>query len=352
MIELNNKKYFPIRCIINTVNKNTIYILFSYSKDFINQLKNFTPQKIDIVINQDKQSKYSIKPEKTIPLIYLDDNGRYESFEKVEIIFDKNTRKIVTLNELSTQVVGNNKKFIIKVQPENNNSSKCITIYTIADMRLKEEHDMNKRIKKYSNVSGIKMKLELKGLGFSIIDETPKEIFYISLYEMNLDYKFSKITNILNEIQIHNSTKFSLKNLQLDYCLDNAYDIVFNPTNQILPPKPYDKDVKKEKNFIDKVFEDDDDNTPFIQFVISQKIREDISNGKNKLIYSVYPVVEVMIQEFDIRINTILINSLIKLINEYVKIFLSSDKINEFILYPEFILSIKNFLVLKNKPKL
>ena len=330
LVELSNKKYFPIRCIINTVNKNSIYILFSYSKDFINQLKNFTPQKIDIVINQGKQSKYSIKPEKTVPLIYFDDNGRYESFEKVEIIFDKNTRTIVTLNELSTQVIGNDKKFIIKVQPENNNSSKCITIYTIADMRLKEEHDMNKKIKKYSNVSGIKIKLELKGLGLSIIDETPKEIFYISLYEMNLDYKFSKITNILKEIQINDTTKFSLKNLQLDYCLDNAYDIVFNPTNQILPPKPYDKEIKREKNFIDKVFEDDDDNTPFIQFLISQKIREDNNNGKNKLIYSVYPVAEVMIQEFDIRINTILINSLTKLVNEYVKIFLPSDEeINE-----------------------
>jgi len=326
LVELNNKKYFPIRCVINTVNKNGIYILFSYSKDFINQLKNFTPQKIDIVINQDKQSKYSIKPEKTIPLIYFNDSGRYEPFEKVEIIFDKNIKKIVTLNELSTQIVGNNKKFVIKVQPENNNSSKCITIYTIADMRLKEEHDMNKRIKKYSNVTGVKMKLDLKGLGLSIIDETPKEIFYISLYEMNLDYKFSKISNILNEIQINNTTKFSLKNLQLDYCLDNAYDIVFNPTNQILPPKPYDKDVKKEKNFIDKALEDDDDNTPFIQFVISQKIREDNNNGKNKLIYLVYPALEIMIQEFDIRINTILINSLIRLVNEYVKIFFPADE--------------------------
>ena len=331
LIELSSgKKFLPIRCIINTINKSTIYILFSFNKNYINQLKNCAPQNIEVVINQDNQQKYLVKPEMTIPLIYFNSKGRYEPFDKVKIIFNKETYQIVSLNELSTKYVGKNKDFVIKVQPENNNSVKCITIYNKNDRRLKEEHDDKKKIKKYSNITGLKMKLTLTGIGISIIDESPKEIFYFSLYDISFDYKFSKITNILKEIEIYNSITFLIKNIQLDYCLDNAYDIVFNPINQILPKKQNEKDKKKDKNFFEKVLEDEEDNTPFFQFVISQKIKIDNSNDKNKLIYSINPQIAIIIQEFDVRINTILINSLIKVVNQYIQIFLpSNDEINE-----------------------
>ena len=68
LIELNNKQYYPVRCVINTYNKNIIYIIFSYSKQYINQLRNHTPQNIEILLNKDKHQKYIVKPEKTIPL--------------------------------------------------------------------------------------------------------------------------------------------------------------------------------------------------------------------------------------------------------------------------------------------
>ena len=319
LIELNDAKYYPIRCIINSLNKNTIYILFSYNKEYINQFKNLTPYSIQIELNNDKHSKYLVKPEKTIPLIYIY-KDRYEPFEKVKVYFQDKTSEMVTLNEISNRFSGKNKDYLIKVHPENNNSIKCITVVSKNDRRFRNDNYIKDKIKKYTKITGSKIKLYLYGIGFSIINENPKEIFYLSLYDIYLCYKFSNVTNILNEMDNYNSFLFSMKNLQLDYCLDNAYDIIFNPSNQLLPPKPDEKE-KKEKNFIDKVLEDEENNTPFIQFVISQKIRQCMIKEENKLIYSLYPEIAIFIQEFDIRINTILINSLIKIINEYMEIF-------------------------------
>ena len=326
LIELNNNQYLPIRCVIKTFNKNTIYIILSYNKEYINQLRNHTPQTIEIIINKDKQQKYIVKPEKIIPLIYFNDLGRYESFENVKIIFKDRTSELVSLNEISTKFSGKNKDYIIKIQPESNNSVKCIKIYSKNDLRLKDESDIKKRIKKYTKISGLKIKLTLYGIGLSIINETPKETFYLSLYDIYFCYKYSTVKNIINEIDNYKSILFSLKNLQLDYCLDNAYDIIFNPTNQLLPPKFNEKNNREEKNFFDKILEDDVDNTPFIQFVLSQKIKLN-KNNSNKInfIYSIYPEIAIFIQEFDVRINTILINSLINVVNEFKQIFLPTD---------------------------
>ena len=327
LIELNNKQYYPVRCVINTYNKNIIYIIFSYSKQYINQLKNHTPQTIEILLNKDKHQKYIVKPEKTIPLIYIDSNGRYESFEKVKIVFNDKSSETVTLNEISTIFSGKNKDYIIKIQPDYNNSAKSIKIYCKNDFRIRDEKE---KIKKYTQVIGSKIKIYLYGIGLSIINETPRETFYLSLYDIYLSYSYSNVINILDEMENYTSILFSLKNLQLDYCLDNAYDIIFNPSNQLLPPKPGEKD-EKEKKFIDKVFEDEVDNTPFLQFIMAQKIKKNKNdNNKTDFIYSLYPEIAIFIQEFDVRINTILINSLINVVNEYMQIFLpSGDDNNE-----------------------
>ena len=321
LIELKKVKYYPVRCIVNTINKSTIYIIFSYNNEFINQFRNHTPSNIEIILNGDKKAKYIVKPEKTLPLIYFNDNGKYEPFDKVQINFIDKTSIIVSLNEIAIKY-SKTKDYVIKIQPDKNNSIKCIEVYLKLDHRLREESYIKGKIKKYSKFLGLNIKLNLYGIGFSIINEIPREIFYLSLYDIYMCYKFSNISNILDEFDNYSSFLFSIKNLQLDYCLDNAYDIVFNPTNQLLPPKPNEKIKKKEeKNFLDKVLENEENDTPFIQFVISQKVKKMKIKKENKLVYSLYPEIAIFIQEFDFRINTILINSLIKIINEYKQIF-------------------------------
>ena len=157
LVELNNKKYYPVRCVINTGNKNIIYVLFSYNKNYINQLRNFTTDNIEIILNNDNNAKYTIKPDMTIPLIYSNKDS-YENFETLKIIFSDKSSEIVTLNEIDTKFSGKNKDYIIKINPENNNSCKCISVYNQDDEYILEEKQINNDIKKYNKVEGLNIK--------------------------------------------------------------------------------------------------------------------------------------------------------------------------------------------------
>ena len=355
LVEYDSKKYYPIRCVINTLNKNTIYIIFSINHQYINQLKNCTPATIEVLVEENKKEKFVVNPEQIIPLVYIDKKGKYQPFENAEIIFDVLTRQKVKINEVDIKYCGSeednsnieinkkgkedkksnkkkkkrkkNYKYFIRIRPEKNNSVKCITLFKRIDSRLGEEKEIKQRIKRFTGSSGAKITLELEGIGISLIDEKPKELFYLSFYKIFLNYSFSTHVNILNEINTYNSFTFSIKNLELDYCLENAYDLIFNPVNQILPAKPGEK-IKSDKNFVDKVLEVGDEDTPFLQFVASQKTKQEKIDNKIKLIYSIYPELAIIIQEFDVRINTILINCIINLVTQYIKIFLPDDENN------------------------
>ena len=327
LIEYDGEQFFPIRCVINTINKNTIYIIFTLNNQYINQLRNCTPQTIKVLVNGNKKEEFIVKPEKTIPLVYVNKKGKYKPFENVEIKFSENIKTKVNINEIDTKYCGYNKDYYIRICPEKNNSVKSIILYSKNDSRLRKESYMKKKIKKYSQCNGAKIKLNLEGIGFSLIDEMTKEIFYLSFYKIFFKYNYSNCLNILNEMDLYDSFTFSITNVELDYCLENAFDIIFNPTNQILPPKSGSK-IKTEKNFIEKVMENGDEDTPFIQFVISQKKKQENIDNKIKIIYSIFPEIGIIIQEFDVRINTILINCLIDLIGQYLKIFLSEEENN------------------------
>ena len=332
LVEYDSKLYFPIRCIINNIKTNTIYILFSLSNQYINQLTNRTPKTIQVFIHDHKNKRFLVKPEKTIPLVYINHEDKYKPVENISIVFEGNIKTRVNINDIATKFLTKNKNYYIRIRPENNNSTKSITLFTKNDKRLLKDLSIKKRIKKYITSKGAKVLLNLEGIGLSFIDKTPKEIFYFSLYKIFLNYSFSSYQNILNEIKLYNSFTFSIKNVELDYCLDNAYEIVFNPTNQILPLKYEEKIEKAKKNKSikekDKVKEEDEE-TPFIQLVLSQKVIQEIVNNKKNVLYSIYPIVAFVVQEFDVRINTILINCFINLLNQYMQIlFPESENIN------------------------
>ena len=327
LVEFNLKKYYPIRCVINTLHNNTIYIIFTLNHQYINQLNNYTSKTIEVFIQDEKTKKFKVEPDKTIPLVFINKEDKYESFEKIKIIFDKNVSTEVFINEIANKFCGKNKDYYIRIRPEKNNSVKSITLFgeKEKDKRLLGNYSYKKKIKKYTISQGAKILLNFEGIGFSLIDEIPKEIFYLSIYKLFLNYSFSSHNNILNEIHIYNSLTFSIKNMQLDYCLDNAYEIVFNPTNQILPPK-FGENIENEKNHIKNEKEKENEDTPFIQFVLSKKAMQEKNDNKIEILYTIFPEIAIMIQEFDARINTILINCLINLVNQYLKIFLPGDE--------------------------
>ena len=91
-----------------------------------------------------------------------------------------------------------------------------------------------KRQKKNKNTFNIKIKLYTKGFGISIISSEPRELFYISSYGFLME---SQIFSFNKEECFHiiANMKLSLKNFQVDYCLDDIFKSMVIPKNQITP---------------------------------------------------------------------------------------------------------------------
>ena len=154
LVEYNYVKYFPIRCVINTINKNTIYIIFSLNNQYINQLKNCTPQTIQIYVNENKKCKFTVRPEEAIPLVYINNkNDKYKPVDKVEIIFNEEKSIKVNISEIDTKFCGKYKNYIIRIRPEKNNSVKSIVLYGKTDKRLSDELWIKKKNKKIFCIS-------------------------------------------------------------------------------------------------------------------------------------------------------------------------------------------------------
>ena len=318
-MEFFKKLYFPIRCVINTINKNTIYIVFSLNNQYINQFKNYSSRKVQIFVNDHKTSSFTVNPQGIIPLVYINKDDKYRPFENINVVISDKIKIKVGLNEIATKNFGENKDYYIRIRPEKNNAVKSITLFTKKDLRIAEEYNNRKKIQKYTIFEGLKILLNLEGIGVSLIDDTPKELFYFSIYKIFLNYSYSSFNNIFDEISLYGSLTVSIKNMELDYCLENAYDIIFNPTNQMLPQKPNEKE-KKEKSFFEKIRAIGNEDTPFIQFVMSSKALQEKIDDKTRDIYIIFPEVALIIQEFDVRINTVLINCIINFAEQYSKI--------------------------------
>ena len=320
LIELNENKYYPIRCIIYSLNKNTNFILFTYNPEFLLKFKNSSTKKLSVVINDDKDFSFAVKPNEVMPLIYYNKKNEYESFDKITIIDEENKdiKNTISLTDFSPSYFGN---YICMVIPKNNNSNKVIEITEVIEKVENINLDKNEIKKlKLEDLSGYDFKLYLNGIGLSIIDETPKEVFFLSIYEIEINYNYYKKNN-LSLSESSNIITVSVKNMQLDYCLENSYKCVFCPSNQILPemliPSDKNKEVKIE-NIIP--------NIPFIQMNLFQKVIKD--NETDKKMYTVYPEITVIVQEFEVSITTIVINTIIDLCLKYKEILLSDNLTN------------------------
>ena len=127
----------------------------------------------------------------------------------------------------------------LKVFLDNSNLTRVLMIY-----EEKEEEIENKLlnyllIKKKSGFN-VKLDINLKGFGVSVIDSVPREIFYISFYRINVVL----INNFFKSHEKNEKIKtiiLKIKNIQIDYCLYDSFKVIFYPKTQFIP--------MREKNF-------------------------------------------------------------------------------------------------------
>ena len=294
-----NKNYLFFR-IKFRIYQYTTYILITFSEFPDLEIQNRTSEVIKI-FEDIKEPPIIVEPREDIPFIW------------------KNVTDIK--KELICQIGGKNHYFTYLSFNENKiqfNKKKYINIgvrrnKTGSRVLILEEKGYGQKFREYFMIKQQKslstMKIELKGIGISFLDETPKEIFFISFYELKIIYRTTKLLNNREYIEQIN---FCLKNFQIDYCLNDSLKSLIHPKKQRIPSL---EEQNKEDN--------DED---FIMIFID---RTSYHNEENKILYMNYNNIGFLIKEMNVKINQIILMNLINLIQGYTALFDYSQKIKK-----------------------
>ena len=295
----NTKFYMIIRVSTTTIDSALIYITFSKPRYPLFEICNNTNTSVDLSLS--RTELVTVLPFKTVPFVRKEENSEvkchllktdilfsFARFDKKEVqCKDKNVDKIIKTS-VSTSNNGFTRLFKIEIDIPSKDISVVRKIF------------LNKKVPKIT-----KIKFSLKGIGISLINSKPQEIAYISIY--GLDLKYSNSIDKNDAISENNETiQFFIKNVQIDYCL-NDWDkkVIFVPKNQILPSNE------------EKLFKEDKEFYPFLQLLIC---RQKTNNLKTDEKVDKYPQIDFILQEFVINIAQISIEKIIQTIKEYYSI--------------------------------
>ena len=121
---------------------------------------------------------------------------------------------------------------------------------------------------------------------FCFIDNTPKEIFYMSFYEMKITKKDTFLYKNFKNIE---NISLKLKNFQIDYCLNDSIKSLIHPKIQQIPSL-------EEKDAINI-------NSDFIEISVN---RTSYYDSENLIQYMNYDEINLSIKEVKLIINQII----------------------------------------------
>ena len=173
------------------------------------QIKNRTFKEIKI-FESEVALPSIVEPLEEIPFIWKDSTNTKERLT-CQILESKFYFSFVSFTDKKIKL-GNKKYLHIRVKRDKTGS--LILIVEIKNyIQEISDYFVNKCSKSLSEIS-----LNLKGIGLSFMDETPKEIFYISFYKINI---LKRNTLFLKSMENIEDISFNLQNFQIDYCLND-----------------------------------------------------------------------------------------------------------------------------------
>ena len=307
----NNESYLLIR-ITKAIYNGLIYIVIFPPENPQYIIRNRTDlpislkQKKDsynqeiIILQRDEFIPYAwsdtLKDEKLL-YVTIDNNDVEVNLNEIKVI-----RKRLKINEnlllQNNDNPGRNQRiriaFFFQTIIENNKTRTLI-------VKGNQQNEINqisflqriKQQKKNKNTFNIKIKLYTKGFGISIINSEPRELFYISFYGFLME---SQIFSFNKEECFHiiANMNLSLKNFQVDYCLDDLFKSMVIPKNQITA-----QIEESNQNNIEKL-------VPLFQGIISYH-----SVKNNSVTSDEFPQLDFALQPLKVNISNYQIMSLI-----------------------------------------
>ena len=220
------------------------------------------------------------------------------------------------------------------VSAKNKGLTRCLNIteteYNKNLLRPKKVEICNLYTRSKSKITSISFSVKIKGIGFSIINENMKEIFYISFYMFDFKYLSNQIISNSNENPINENTEnfeLFLKNFQIDYCLNDSVKYIVAPKAQFIPSYS-----GKSENLINSEPNNNNNKTkeatvtPFISFLITS---QQITYLKTMEESKIYRQIDFIIQEFFCKIDQYTLTNLLNIINEFMGLLDYSKKLEK-----------------------
>ena len=308
--------YILIRIINQTYDKGTIYILLTHPNFPYLEISNMTKEPLRVF--EEGTSGFTINNPKvvSVPFVWENSNNHkdkifFEIYGKVKhfnySIFEEETLKI---NERATTL-------IYSVSSKNKTLTRRFTIKKKETLSRQEIDELNLYFREKSRPKSSYFDIFIRGFGISIIDNTPQEIFYISLYNMNI--KFLQNVLLTNKGAQTNKTInliVYVDNIQIDYCLNDSLKIVLAPKMQIVPS--IEADMRKAIKDENETF------TPFMSLLVTMTTKTNHFQGEQ---FTSYDQIDFVLQEFDIKVEQYALMNLLKLVTEMMGAFDFSKKI-------------------------
>ena len=319
------------------------------TKTFVKIMENKNDPKPLIIQNN---IKYNEKNEKFFPFVWKNNSeekstliceiyGIQKNFsflkyvnESFDIDFEEEDKSRETKSNISSESKARRycKTITLSVYTKNKSSTRCLKIEEKDNFKLNENIKIKPETlfdKKKSNkvISSLYI-IKFKGIGLSIIKNDSKELFYISLYSININFS----SNLLNSEKNNSSKKtenleFYLANFQIDYCLNDSIKYIIAPRKQILPSNSKRKIVNNSQlNFHEEKQKPSHENESFIKFLVTREI---INYNKTMETSTIYLQIDFIIQEFICKIEQYTLTNLLNLIYEYMSLLDYSKKVNE-----------------------
>ena len=306
---MGDKLYLYFRIKDKITDEGNVYLFITFPEFPILEIDNRTKEQIRIYETKKEEEPILINPMSKIPFIW-NNNVILKSKFICEI---SNKKKVLSFSEFDQKVMKitkNKKIYIYNSQKNLLTGTRCLT--------FEETEKLNENNKKGSFESFVlennlkslnRFNIFIKGIGLSFLDEVPKEIFYISFYEIRLIYTnlYNSSSNITTE-----DYEFYIKNFQIDSSLNNTIKTLIYPKKQNIPSL-------ESENLLDN------ENIDFISFSFAKQSN---INTTQKIKNVKYPKIDLCMQEMNIKIDQAIIMNLINLIKSYTSKldFLSADK--------------------------
>ena len=324
--------YILIRIVNKTYDDGTFYLLIFLPLFPFLEIINETDSRVSIYETKNEKDPLIVEPHlkerKKFPLIWKNtiepkDNLYFEIYGFKQIFsFAKLEKELITIDKNNSKEISNFSKYILyHIYRKNKGQTRVIKIIEISEeeknnQKFKNEINLLQRKRPKSSLFSI----QLKGIGVSIINEVPKELFFISFYDIKMKY----ISNFLQtrfgtSVEITENIELYIKNIQIDYCLNDSFKNIIFPTNQMIPSI-------EERLIANKESQKLEDFVPFFSMLIT---RQQFKDTKKNEEISFYKQIDLVMQEFNIKVEQYALTCLLELVNEIMSFFDYSTKLDE-----------------------